>query len=179
MRVCVITASIPSRASLLEECRASVAAQTFPCEHLVGVDVSREGPATIRNRLAADTDADWLLPLDDDDLLDPDCVQVLLEAAKPGSAVVYPFCRMTGRTDGWNPNKLFNQISLYQMNFIPATALIRRDAWEVLGGYQQVPLEDWNMWQRAELHGFQFQCVPEVLWSYRHHAGQNFQKQAA
>src|SRR5438445_805557 len=106
MRVCVITATLPERASLLEECCASVLAQTVECEHLVGVDEAREGPSVIRNRLAASTDADWLLPLDDDDLLDPTCVERLL-AVSDAADVVYPWCRMVGRTDGWVPNKLF------------------------------------------------------------------------
>ena len=166
MRVCVITPSLPGRESLLEECKASVAAQTVPVEHLVGIDVAREGPSVIRNRLAAQTDAEWLLPLDDDDLLDPECVERLLDAST-GADVVYPWCRMVGRTDGWVPNKLFARTALYQQNYIPVTALIRRTMFETVGGYQSVPLEDWVLWQWIELHAGVFKCVPEILWSYR------------
>lgn len=178
MRVCVITPSLPGRASLLEQCKASVAAQTVAVEHLVGVDEAREGPSVIRNRLAASTDADWLLPLDDDDVLDPSCIATLLEHAD-GADVIYPWCRMIGRTDGWVPNKLFSRVNLFQANYIPITALIRHSLFDVCGGFQSVPLEDWVLWQWIELHGGRFRCVPEILWSYRHHAGQNFQKEAA
>ncbi len=177
MRVCVITPSLPGRESLLDECRASVAAQTFPVEHLVGVDTGREGPSVIRNRLAAATDADWLLPLDDDDLLDPSCVERLLERAT-GADVVYPWCRMVGRSDGWVPNKLFNRISLFQQNYIPVTALIRRSFFEMVGGYRSTAMEDWVLWQWTELHGGTIRCVPEVLWSYRFGVN-TFQAEAA
>lgn len=178
MRVCVITPTLPERRLLLDECKASVAAQTHACEHLVGVDEAREGPQTVRNRLAAATDADWLLPLDDDDVLDPGCVEDLLDACE-GADVVYPWCRMVGRTDGWVPNKLWNPLALHRLNYIPVTALIRRDAFQMLGGYRNVPLEDWDLWRRAELHDLRFRCVPEILWSYRHHQGQSFQREAA
>lgn len=176
--VAVLTASLPERNSLLEECRASVEAQTVKVEHLVGVDEGREGPSMMRNRLAASTSADWLLPLDDDDVLDPTCVERLLEATE-GADIVYPWCRMVGRTDGWVPNKLWTADGLFKMNYIPVTALISHGVFVLLGGYRQVRMEDWDLWQRAELHDAQFRCLPEVLWSYRHHEGQNFQREAS
>ena len=49
--VSVLTPSIPSRAELLEECRMSVSAQTFPlAEHLVMVDVEGRGCAWTMNQ---------------------------------------------------------------------------------------------------------------------------------
>ncbi len=66
--IAVLTATLPSRSQLLNECHASVLAQTVPVQHLVWIDHDREGPAAIRNRLAKETGADWLLALDDDDL---------------------------------------------------------------------------------------------------------------
>ena len=86
---------------------------------------------------------------------------------------------MEGRTDGWVPNKLYWAVNLHKAPFIPVTALIRSDAFRMLGGYRNVPMEDWDFYRRAELHGLRFKCVPEVLWSYRHHEGQSFQRQAA
>lgn len=174
----VITPSLPERSELLRECKDSVAAQTHPCEHLVGLDEKREGPQEVRNRLAWSTDADWVLPLDDDDTLDPLCVELLLGAAD-SSDVVYPWCRMEGRTDGWVTNKLYSASSLHKLNFIPCTALIRVDAFRMLGGYRKVPLEDWDLWRRAELHDLKFKCVPEVLWMYRFHGSNTYQGEAA
>ncbi len=176
MEVTVITPTIPGRSRLLDRCIASVQAQTIRVEHLVRTDENREGPATIRNHLAAQAQTRWILPLDDDDTLDPACVQTLLERAEDAE-IVYPWCRMEGRTDGWIPNKLFSVEALFKQNFIPVTALIRRDSFLMLGGYQSIPLEDWALWQWAYLHGLEFKCVPEVLWTYYHHEGQAFQRE--
>lgn len=176
----VITPTIPGREQLLEECRDSVLGQTHPAvQHLVGVDERREGPATVRNRLVAQSQSEWILPLDDDDLLDADCVERLV-AASQGADVTYSWCRMLGRTDGWVPNKLYAEYALFRQNYIPNTALIRRDMWNLIGGHRPgVHMEDWLAWITMVQHGAKFRCLPEVTWSYRHHAGQNFQKQAA
>lgn len=176
MTVAVITATIPGRESLLAECRASVAAQTIPVQHLVGVDRDREGPHRTRNRLAAQADADWLLPLDDDDLLDPDCAQ-LLQSSAAGADVVYPWCRV--ENSDWCPNRLFNPEALLHFNFIPVTALIRREAFEKVGGFRPVQVEDWDLWRRLLSEGARFRCVPEVLWTYRIQTGSRNQWKAA
>jgi glycosyltransferase involved in cell wall biosynthesis len=177
--VAVLTPTLASRAHLLAECRASVLAQTVPVEHLVMEDVGREGPQVVRNRLSMLSESEWLLPLDDDDLLDPDCVETLLAYADDAD-VVYPFCRVEGRDDFYVVNKLWSERSLMLGNFIPVTALIRRDLFDLLGGYRRVQLEDWDFWKRAALHGARFVCCPEVLWTYRFLAGVNqFQRVAA
>lgn len=164
--VAVLTPSLPERAQLLDDCRASVAAQTVSVTHLVGVDEAREGPSVIRNRLAAASNTDWLLPLDDDDVLhDPDCVELLL-AASDGADVVYPWCHVEGST--WSPNRLFRAKTLGQFNYIPVTALISKAMWEKVGGWRPAPhSEDWIFWRDCLQAGARFVCVPEVLWTYR------------
>lgn len=177
LSVAVLTPTVEGREEMLAECRASVTAQTVPVEHLVEVDVDGCGPQRIRNRLATVAQAEWLLPLDDDDLLDPECVEVLLERCADAD-VVYPWCRVDGRDDFFIVNKLFHPGSLFVQNYIPVTALIRSSFFRMLGGYRDVELEDHDLWQRAYLHGGRFVCVPEVLWTYRF-LGQNTYQAAA
>jgi glycosyltransferase involved in cell wall biosynthesis len=173
----VLTPTLPERALLLEECRASVAAQTVPCEHLVGVDAARVGPGAVRNRLAEGTDADWLLPLDDDDLLDLDYLETLLPHLTDAD-VIYPWCRVEGKDD-WTPNRLFRADPLLTFNYIPVTALIRRDLWAEVGGWRNEPVEDFRFWQRCLGVGARFKCVDEVLWSYRIGVGSRNEWKAA
>ena len=161
---------------MLNQLRRSLEQQTEPVTHLVGIDEAREGPQTVRNRLGFAAETEWLLPVDDDDLLDPDCAATLLAHSRDAD-IVYSFCRMDGRTD-WNPSQLFSAKRLFRQNFIPVTALIRRDLFLMLHGYRKVPLEDWDLYRRAYQHGARFRCVPEVLWSYRFHDGNNYQKAA-
>jgi len=99
-------------------------------------------------------------------------VEILLSHSEDAD-VVYPFCRMDGAD--WCPNRLFNEKRLFRRNFIPVTALIRKDFFQMVGGYRKVPLEDWDLWQRFYLHGARFKCVPEVLWTYSFHGDNTFQ----
>jgi hypothetical protein len=173
----VLTATLPERRSLLEECEASVSAQTVPCQHLVGVDELREGPGPVRNKLAAGTDATWLLPLDDDDLIDPDYLETLLPHLD-GADVVYPWCRVEG-LDEWCPNRLLRPDPLLTFNYIPVTTLVRAEVWAEVGGMRNEPYEDWRFWQRCIGVGARFVCVDEVLWTYRIQAGTRNQWETA
>lgn len=175
--VTVITPTVPGRELLLDECIASVRAQTVDTEQSVGVDSDRVGPAVLRNRLASGVQTEWLLPVDDDDLLAPDCVARLLDVSDDAD-IVYPWCRIDPGITAL-VNKLWDRAGLHRMNYIPVTALIRRDTWNLLGGQRNVPMEDWDFLRRADLHGCRFKCVPEVLWHYRAHRGQHFQGAAA
>lgn len=169
MQVAVLTPSLPDREPLLRQAWDSVEAQTVPVEHLVALDEDREGPAVVRNWLATQTTAEFLLPLDDDDLLDPECVQVLVQAAS-GADIIYPWCRVEDHAplDPWTPNRLYDADALMRYNYIPCVAMIRRDLWNEVGGMRSVPIaEDWDFWKRCLAAGAIFKCVNEVLWTYR------------
>lgn len=173
--ISVLTASLPSRAPMLAECMASVAAQTHrPVEHLVGVDHAGVGPSAIRTRLAAAAIGEWVAIVDDDDLLYPQHLERLL-AASTDAAVVYSFCDVEGRD--WNPNRAFDADALRAGNYIPITTLIRADLARSLGWRERVAngWEDWDFWLRALDAGARFVCVPEVTWRYRFHGGNRSQ----
>ena len=128
----------------------------------------------MRNRLAGSSNADWYLPLDDDDLLDPDCVEQLL-AASGDADVIYPWCRVEdhGEMEPWSPNRLYRPEPLIgeqarPYNYIPVTALIRAELWRHVGGMPQVGhAEDFLFWRKCIGAGARFKCVPEVCWTYR------------
>ncbi len=172
----VITPTVPGRESLLEACKASVEAQTVHVNHLVQADENRAGPQQIRNQLVQAVETEWILPLDDDDLLDPDCIETLLDRAGDAE-IVYPWVRCDPEDAPMSMivNKLFDPHALFRLNFIPCTAFIKTDVFRMLGGYRQEQLEDWRLWQRAWLHGVRFKCVPEVLWTYRFQGQNAFQ----
>lgn len=169
-RIAILTPTLPERSPLLDECVASVRAQTVTVDHLVGVDRDREGPSVIRNRLAESSDADWFLPLDDDDLLDPDCVE-RAQCFSADADVVIPWCRVEDhdpRLEPWSPNRLFRPESMLLYNHVPVSALVRAELWRDVGGMPVMGHgEDWAFWKRCLAEGARFRVVPEVLWSYR------------
>ncbi len=167
----VITPTLPERSSLLEECKSSVAAQSVAVrKHLVGEDAAKEGPSVVRNRLAKRSNTEWILPLDDDDTLDPDYIEVIQPHLTDDVDVVYSWCRVEG-LDDWTPNRLFNDALLLKGNFIPVTACIRKSLWESVGGWPEPPErlqpgEDWEFWKLCLGAGAVFKLVPEVIWTY-------------
>lgn len=163
--VSVLTPSIPERVKLLHECNLSVIAQTTDdFEHLVMVDERRDGCSVTMNKLAAIASGEWLLPLADDDLLLPRCVETLLEHVDQAD-VVYTPPLVTGNEDRW---------WFYQAPpVIPAVALIRADLWHTLGGYDESVKreEDRGLWIRALKAGAVFKRIDEPCWVYRMHPG--------
>lgn len=172
--VSVLTPTIDGREDLLEECVASVQAQTFDrFEHRVLFDEHREGCSATMNRLAAGALGDWLLPLADDDLLLPGCLESLLAHSDEGD-IIYAPPLVTGNEDRW---------WFYQAPpVIPSFALIDRILWADLGGYDETLRheEDRDLWTRALDVGAKFVRVDDPCWVYRQHAGnKSFHKAAA
>ncbi len=150
---------------MLEECKASVAAQTFTgWEHLVEVDELREGCAKTMNRLAKVASAEWLLPVADDDLLYPGCLADLL-AASENADVVYSPPHVEGGMPAWP----FRQ----RPPGIPSCALIRTSLWRAIGGYRETLRreEDRRFWIEAKHRDARFVRVDKETWVYRFHGG--------
>ena len=117
------------------------------------------------NALAGEARAPWLLPLADDDLLLPGCLETLL-AAVHDADVVYAPPLVWGVENPWwffdDPPK------------IPSFALIAKKLWDRVGGYdlEWNREEDRRFWTRAMEAGARFVKVASApTWVYRVHAG--------
>jgi hypothetical protein len=102
------------------------------------------------------------------------CVELLLEHSEDADVVYTDSAAWWAETTGVRTGSSILR-TLMRRNFIPVTALIRKDLWDLLGGQRKVPMEDHDFYKRAWLHGARFKCVPEVLWSYRFHDSNQFQ----
>lgn len=173
--ITVVTASIPSRGAMLAECLASIAAQVEkPAAHLVGIDHIRAGSSATRNALLYAARTEFVAVLDDDDLALPHHLEALWRAAGEAD-IVYSLPNVEGR-DGWQPVGPFDPARLRRESYIPATALIRTELAQDLGGWRDSAdtphgWEDWDLWLRALDVGARFVFVPEVTWRYRFHGG--------
>lgn len=163
--VTFIVPTIAERSALLDECLASIDAQTTPAAGaLVGLDRQRLGPASIRNALVAQADTEYVAFLDDDDVIYP----TYLERLSPHLAdadVVYSWC---DTNFGANLAKPFDADRLRQYNFVPVTTIVRTELFRQVGGFPtDVAHEDHALWLRLLDIGARFCCVPERLWCYR------------
>lgn len=149
------------------------------------------GLASARNTAFAAAKAGWCLVLDADNALLPGAAGELLAVAQHGSdrlAVVHPLIeQQVEQADGiletagllstlsWQES-LFAQRS--EGNYIDAMALVRRSAWQTVGGYVNIPggWEDFDFWCLLIEAGFHGALCPAVLAQYRCHAASMLHK---
>lgn len=170
MKVSVLTATLPARDEMLADAIASVDAQDCPgidVEHLVGIDWDREGAGPILNRLLAEATGDWVMVLDDDDLLLPHHLATVT-ADLDRYDVVYTLPEVRGGTFSqyhapWDATRLVLR------NIVSHTALMRASLVRDVGGWRPVRVFDWDLFRRLEQAGADFRQLRQVTWVYRLH----------
>lgn len=180
MTVTVAVASIPTRAPLLAEALASVAAQTRQPDAIsVAIDRNHDGEVATRNRALAAVDTEWFAPLDDDDLLQPHHLERLLAYAEAtGADLVYPWFDVDGGTDPLGrEGEPFDADLLQQANYIPVTYLCRTEPAREIGWYpamgpgERHKLSDWGFLVDLHQAGARIVHMPERTWIWRHWDG--------
>jgi glycosyltransferase involved in cell wall biosynthesis len=141
-----------------------------------GVELLRQpnaGVAAARNAGAAAARTPLLLMLDADDRLRPHTLATLrapLEA-DPGLGFAYGDADFFGAWSGRLAFPDFDGYRLLYRSIVTATSLIRREAFEAVGGFDEAlpGYEDWDLYLGALERGWQGRRVPEVVLDYRRH----------
>jgi glycosyltransferase involved in cell wall biosynthesis len=129
-------------------------------------------PAISRNKGITEAKGEYILPLDADDKLAPQVIELSLLAAKDypnRPVVVYGWMKRFGveeavwRTRPFSPNQLLRRDKL------PYCSMYHRSVWEFQNGYStNVPgYEDWDFWVGAAKMGAKFINLPLVTMFYR------------
>ncbi len=104
-----------------------------------------------RNAGAAATTSPFLLFLDADDRLDAHYVQKCLQAMiDPNVGIAYGDLQCFGEETTRRNIPPFDRGVMEKANFISSHALMRRQAFDIVGGYRVIPhaYEDWDLYQR-------------------------------
>ena len=120
---------------------------------------------------AADTP--YVLPLDADNRLRPECCEKLLAAIKQnGGAYVYPTIQHFGASTAQMCNAPYSAQRFAAGNYVDAMALVAKEAWAMIGGYAHVRYgwEDYDFWVRLAEIGLSGEWYSEALAEYRVHA---------
>jgi glycosyltransferase involved in cell wall biosynthesis len=116
------------------------------------VSQQRLGVCVASNNGIRASSGEYVLRLDADDVLEPTYVEETLAALKPQPRAGFAYTEFTyfGAASGSYPVEEFDPDSLAERNYIHASALMRRDAFEAVGGYDPAlagaRCEDWDLW---------------------------------
>lgn len=183
----------------LPETLESIRAQTYPHVDVVVVDdgstdaetlealtaISDQGTRVIRqenqglvaarNTGVRATDAEFFLPLDADDRIEPRFVESLLRPMleNPELGYCYSYARFFDAAEGVWECPVYDPRRLLVENLSTASAIVRREAYDQVGGYSADMIhgfEDWDFWLALLSVGYHGRLVPEPLFLYRKHA---------
>ena len=137
------------------------------------------GLAAARNtafRMATNT---WCFVLDADNQLDPQALEHCGQLACHSDqrcAVIHSLVRVSPEAGSDDPRVLVSDLPWQQDlfkggNYIDAMALVRREAWDAIGGYTHIPggWEDFDFWCGLIDAGWHGVLCPQVLATYTSH----------
>ncbi len=120
------------------------------------IEKKNEGVAATRNRGAREATSEHIVFLDADDVLDPEFVARCSEALRrTGATYAYTEVEKFGLESGRLETREFDGRALFNGNFIPVTALLRRSAFLDSGGFDPTwpGHEDHELWARLFVLG--------------------------
>lgn len=182
----------------LTECVESIFAQTWPHWEVIIVDdastdttpeiaaqlkertpgkifyhrVSHLGVAEARNHALLHARGEYILPLDADDMLHPDAIELMITAIRkdPQIGFVYSalqnYGALPGESEHWFPGT-FRKEHMLQENLAACTSLWKRSLWSAGVKYRAVIFEDWDLWLQCVERGLRGEYLPQVLLRYR------------
>lgn len=189
----MISIIIPSynQQDYLTDAIESALAQTIPCEIIViddgstdkSLEIARKyepkikvisqvnkGLASARNTGIMNAKGNYILPLDADDKLLPNCVEKILEYVDKADIISPSF-----KTFGTSNNTIILMENPILEDFKTGNRLgycsaIKKERLLEIGGYSPKMVEGWedyHLWFNLLMRGSTIKTIPEVLWLYR------------
>lgn len=143
-------------------------------QEITVIHQKNKGPAAARNTGVKASNSKYLLFLDSDNKIRPTyipkAINILESDEKIG--VVYGVPNFFGESEETRFIPLeFNMNTILRNNYIDVCAVIRREVWENVCGFDENSLligrEDWDFWIKVGVAGWGFHFVQETLYDYR------------
>ncbi len=126
------------------------------------IEIINSGVSAARNKGIEMANGEWILPLDSDDIINPQYLEKAIPFFKEENQVVYCQAELFGdRTGIWDlPDFEFPLILI--KNLIFCSAFYKKSDWLKIGGYDEsfsVGYEDWEFW----IHLLSKYEIPKVI----------------
>lgn len=139
------------------------------------LDQKNSGPASARNTGVRNSSGEFLLFLDSDNMIKPEFLVGASEVmqSNPDVGVVYSRPQFFGIQEEETRFEVipFGMDRLLVGNFIDMCSVVRRRAWEHIGGLDEdrrlTGREDWEFWIRLARAGWKFHFIDSELFRYR------------
>lgn len=130
------------------------------------------GLAGARNFAAAQTSGELIIPLDADDIFQPQYIERCVERflTHPETTAVYAMWEFFGHKTKTPPLAYTTYADLFAQNLLHASTMYRRADFERIGGYDtnlRRGLEDWEFWMRMLSPEAVVYKIPDPLFRYR------------
>jgi len=121
------------------------------------------------NFAASMAKGEWIVIFCDDDYFYPDEIDRLNNEIKDGKFdefdVIVPKVMTIGGV--WGSSSDFTLEQIKNNNLIPSSSFVRKEKFDMLGGYKVDSCGDWNLWIRAKAANLKFCFLNSVVYFFR------------
>ena len=131
------------------------------------------GPSSARNNGINNSNGEFILPLDADDMIYPDYIQSCVNILKNNKNISPVYCdtHHIGQTQGVEQRPEWSMDRLIQGPFIVNCSMFHKKAFDDCEGYDDSlkGWEDYDLWIRMGQKGYIGKRIPKPLFIYYHH----------
>ncbi|RJQ51596.1 MAG: glycosyltransferase [Nitrospiraceae bacterium] len=144
----------------------------YPGKKIILLEKPNGGLADARNYGIRNSKGKYILPLDSDDLIDPEMLEktVALLETHPDISIAFTGMKEFGVRNAIHYPTEVDLNTLRFQNFYYYCSLYRREVWETAGGYNPNMIwgyEDWDFWIGCMEKGFRGKRITDPLFLYR------------
>lgn len=130
------------------------------------------GLSSARNYGIDQAKGEFILPLDADDKIAPNYIELALSSFQEDNSLKVVYCKAEkfGQENGLWSLPPFSLYDLARCNMIFCSSVFRKEDWKLVGGYDVnmiYGLEDWEFWIAILKNGGEVKCLDAVGFYYR------------
>lgn len=140
----------------------------WPIEKVITIRQENQGPSIARNNGISHSHGEYILPLDPDDIIDPNYIEqaVNILQSQPDIKLVYCDAAAFGAWAGLLPHRTYCHETMLWYNLIHNSALFRRIDYNLTNGYNpnmHHGLEDWDFYLSLLKPDDKVYCIEQPL----------------